>query len=174
MISQQILRCWLFAPYRPSLTAAGALRDCRASCVVARWHGICNWTEGFVFVGFEIETALLQFATMYQHHILLQIHWVLAPAGTPFPSPSEVYYEDLSCNMTIVAFNSIGDSLCPGVRHAVSTCHKTHVTIRMYTRGNVLTALSIATQCGFIPLEMSYSPFSRTLNPQEGLEVIPY
>ena len=109
-------------PYRPSLTAAGALRDCRASCVVARWHCICNWTEEFVFVGFEIETALLQFATMYQHHTLLQIHRVLAPAGTPFPSPSEVSYEDLSCDMTIVAINGIEDSLCPGVRHAISTC----------------------------------------------------
>ena len=69
------------------------------------------------------------------------------PPGTHFESPDEVLYEDLSCDMTLVAITSIEDPLCPGVHEAVTTCHHAGVTIKMYTGDNVLTTRSITTQC---------------------------
>jgi len=47
-----------------------------------------------------------------------------------------------------VAITGIEDPLRPTVREAVAECHKASVTIKVYTRDNILTARSIATQCG--------------------------
>jgi len=70
------------------------------------------------------------------------------PAGTKFQSADEVSYEDLSRDMTLVAITGTKDPLCIGVREAVATYHHMGVTIKTRARDNVLTARSIATQCG--------------------------
>jgi P-type Ca2+ transporter type 2C len=50
--------------------------------------------------------------------------------------------------MTLIGITGIEDPLRPGVREAVANCHKAGVTVKMCTGDNVLTARSIALQCG--------------------------
>jgi len=52
------------------------------------------------------------------------------PAGTKFHSADEVPYEDLSCDMTLVAITGIEDPLRVGVHEAVATCHHVGVTVK--------------------------------------------
>ena len=97
------------------------------------------------------------------------------PAGTHFHSVDEVSYDDLSRDMTLVAITGIEDPLRHSVREAVATCHHVGVTVKMCTGDNVLTARSIATQCGIYTaggIIMEGSVF-RALDPQECLEVVP-
>ena len=97
------------------------------------------------------------------------------PAGTHFQSVDEVSYEDLSYDMTLVAITGIEDPLRPGVREAVATCHHAGVTVKMCTGDNVLTARSIATQCGIYTAGgiIMEGPVLRALDPQERTKVIP-
>ena len=48
----------------------------------------------------------------------------------------------------MIAIVGIEDPLRPGVREAVANCHKAGVAVKMCTGDNVLTARSIASQCG--------------------------
>jgi len=97
------------------------------------------------------------------------------PAGTKFQSADEVSYEDLSRDMTMVAITGIEDPLRVGVREAVATCHHAGVTVKMCTGDNVLTARSIATQCGIYTAGgiIMEGPVFRALDPQERIEVVP-
>jgi len=97
------------------------------------------------------------------------------PAGTKFHSADEVSYEDLSRNVTLVAITGIEDPLRVGVREAVATCHHVGVTVKTCARDNVLTARSIATQCGIYTAGgiITEGPVFRALDPQERIEVIP-
>jgi len=97
------------------------------------------------------------------------------PAGVPFHSADEIPYEELSRDMTLVAITGIEDPLRPGVREAVTECHKAGVTIKMCTGDNVLTARSIATQCGIYTAGgiIMEGPFFRALDPHERIEVVP-
>jgi P-type Ca2+ transporter type 2C len=77
--------------------------------------------------------------------------------------------------MTLIGITGIEDPLRPGVREAVANCHKAGVTVKMCTGDNVLTARSIALQCGIytpggIIME---GPVFRQLSPQERLEIVP-
>jgi len=47
----------------------------------------------------------------------------------------------------LVAITGIEDPLRPTIRQAVAECHKASITIKVYTRDNILTARLIATQC---------------------------
>ena len=88
------------------------------------------------------------------------------------PSPSWL----VSCDMTLVAITGIEDPLCPGVRKAITTCHRAGVTIKMCTGDSgALTARSIATQCGIYTAGgiIMEGPFFRALDPHERLEVVP-
>ncbi|RCH85954.1 hypothetical protein CU097_006847, partial [Rhizopus azygosporus] len=63
---------------------------------------------------------------------------------------TEVPYEDLIDNKGLVLVGVVGieDPLRPGVKEAVKACQKAGVFIRMVTGDNVVTAKSIAKQCG--------------------------
>lgn len=50
--------------------------------------------------------------------------------------------------MTLIAITGIEDPLRPGVREAVEKCQLAGVAVKMCTGDNVLTARSIASQCG--------------------------
>ena len=69
----------------------------------------------------------------------------------------------------------IEDPLRPGVREAVANCHKAGVTVKMCTGDNVLTARSIALQCGIYTAGgiIMEGPVFRQLNNQDMLEVVP-
>jgi len=97
------------------------------------------------------------------------------PAGTHFQSADEVSYEDLSRDLTLVAITGIEDPLREGVRQAVATCNHAGVTVKMCTGDNVLTARSIANQCGIYSAGgiIMEGPVFRALDPQERIEVVP-
>ena len=97
------------------------------------------------------------------------------PAGTHFRSAEDVSYEDLSRDMTLVAITGIEDPLRPGVRDAVSSCHHAGVTVKMCTGNNVLTARSIATECGIYTTGgiIMEGPVFRALDPHERIEIVP-
>ncbi|EPT01645.1 hypothetical protein FOMPIDRAFT_1023144, partial [Fomitopsis schrenkii] len=97
------------------------------------------------------------------------------PAGASYTAEDEVEYEDLAQDMTLIAITGIEDPLRDGVRDAVAECFKAGVTVKMCTGDNVLTARSIAMQCGIFTeggLIME-GPVFRKLNDQELLEAVP-
>ncbi|KAF8591205.1 calcium-translocating P-type ATPase [Ramaria rubella] len=87
----------------------------------------------------------------------------------------EIPWSELAQDLTLIAITGIEDPLRAGVRHAVANCSKAGVTVKMCTGDNVLTARSIAIQCGIytpggIIME---GPVFRKLSAPEMLEVVP-
>jgi P-type Ca2+ transporter type 2C len=97
------------------------------------------------------------------------------PRGVETNDEGEVPYEDLAHSLTLIAITGIEDPLRPGVREAVAKCHKAGVTVKMCTGDNVLTARSIATQCGIFTKGgiIMEGPVFRKLNSREKMEVVP-
>ena len=87
----------------------------------------------------------------------------------------EVPYEELANDLVLIGITGIEDPLRPGVREAVANCLKAGVQVKMCTGDNVLTARSIALQCGiFTPGGIILEgPVFRQLSDQEMLEVVP-
>jgi magnesium-transporting ATPase (P-type) len=69
--------------------------------------------------------------------------WHLTP-----DSVGQVDYNDLITDLTLICITGIEDPLRTGVRDAVANCGKAGVRVKMCTGDNVLTARSIAQQCG--------------------------
>ncbi|MBW0497407.1 hypothetical protein O181_037122 [Austropuccinia psidii MF-1] len=90
----------------------------------------------------------------------------------------EVAYEDLLQGpegLILLAVVAIEDPLRPGVANAVSDCVRAGVAVKMVTGDNIITAKSIASQCGIytpggIIME---GPVFRQLNKREMLELVP-
>ncbi len=59
-----------------------------------------------------------------------------------------VPFDRIARQMTLIAITGIEDPLRPGVREAVEQCQHAGVAVKMCTGDNVLTARSIANQCG--------------------------
>ncbi|KAI0359713.1 calcium-translocating P-type ATPase [Trametes cingulata] len=97
------------------------------------------------------------------------------PSGVQAESEDEVPYADLAHDLTLIAITGIEDPLRPGVREAVADCHKAGVTVKMCTGDNVLTARSIALQCGIYTAGgiIMEGPIFRQLERQDLLEVVP-
>jgi P-type Ca2+ transporter type 2C len=70
------------------------------------------------------------------------------PKGFFLDEDGEVSFEELIEKITLIAIVGIEDPLREGVRNAVAACIDAGVTVRMVTGDNVVTAKSIATQCG--------------------------
>ncbi|KAJ7052601.1 Ca-transporting ATPase [Mycena amicta] len=87
----------------------------------------------------------------------------------------ELSYEDLARDLTLIGIVGIEDPLRPGVVEAVKKCQMAGVTVKMCTGDNVLTARSIATQCGiFTPGGVIMEgPVFRDLTPTEKMEIVP-
>jgi Ca2+-transporting ATPase len=100
---------------------------------------------------------------------------VWPPEGAMLDEEGLVTYDSLAKDMTLLAITAIEDPLRPGVREAVTACGMAGVMVKMVTGDNVLTAKSIATQCGIfteggIVME---GPEFRKLNISEMMEVVP-
>ncbi|KAG6839792.1 hypothetical protein C0991_011647 [Blastosporella zonata] len=97
------------------------------------------------------------------------------PAGIQHDEQNEVSFADLAQDLTLIGITGIEDPLRPGVRDAVAKCHRAGVTIKMCTGDNVLTARSIAIQCGiFTPGGIIMEgPVFRKLNKAERVEIVP-
>jgi Ca2+-transporting ATPase len=73
---------------------------------------------------------------------------VWPPRGAEDSPVDEVPYNLIAQDMTLIAVTGIEDPLRPGVREAVEKCQGAGVAVKMCTGDNVLTARSIAYQCG--------------------------
>lgn len=75
----------------------------------------------------------------------------------------------------MIAITGIEDPLREGVRDAVLKCHRAGVTVKMCTGDNVLTARSIATQCGIFTTGgiIMEGPVFRKLSHVEMMEIVP-
>jgi Ca2+-transporting ATPase len=97
------------------------------------------------------------------------------PAGTHFQPTDEVDHEDPFRDMTLVAITGIEDPIRPCSRDAVAACHRAGVAVKMCTGDNVLTARSIATECGIYTAGgiIMEGPAFRALDPHERIKVVP-
>ncbi|KAI9431972.1 P-type ATPase, partial [Lactarius indigo] len=78
---------------------------------------------------------------------LLDNNEVSRPSLIP-NSVEQVDYDDPTTDLTLICITGIEDPLRLGVREAVANCGKAGVRVKMCTGDNVLTARSIAQQCG--------------------------
>ncbi|WVN85115.1 calcium-translocating P-type ATPase, PMCA-type [Cryptococcus depauperatus CBS 7841] len=97
------------------------------------------------------------------------------PKGVNTNEADEVPYEDIAYDMNLIAVTGIEDPLRPGVREAVEKCQRAGVAVKMCTGDNVLTARSIANQCGIFSAGglVMEGPVFRRLSDADRLEVIP-
>ncbi|KAJ7727318.1 Ca-transporting ATPase [Mycena maculata] len=97
------------------------------------------------------------------------------PRDAAHDEQNEVPYEDLAHDLTLIGIVGIEDPLRPGVLEAVKKCQLAGVTVKMCTGDNVLTARSIAIQCGiFSPGGVIMEgPVFRDLSPAEKIEIVP-
>ncbi|KAI7859489.1 hypothetical protein BDC45DRAFT_543407 [Circinella umbellata] len=77
-----------------------------------------------------------------------------------WPPPQSQKLEDIlnEGKLTLLGIIGIEDPLRPGVKSAVAACQRAGVCVRMVTGDNMLTAKSIARQCGI------YTPGGKTLD----------
>ncbi|SCV70468.1 BQ2448_1862 [Microbotryum intermedium] len=91
------------------------------------------------------------------------------------PASGEVEYDAIARDLTLVAVTAIEDPLREGVSKAVATCQKAGVQVKMCTGDNVLTARSIASQCGIFSKGgiIMEGPVFRKLTVQQRHEIVP-
>ncbi|CAG8488589.1 9310_t:CDS:2 [Diversispora eburnea] len=86
----------------------------------------------------------------------------------------EIAFDDLDKDTTLLGIVGIEDPLRDGVREAVQDCLKAGVKVRMVTGDNILTATSIASQCGIYTNGKIMEGYKfRNLSPQEMDDVVP-
>lgn len=97
------------------------------------------------------------------------------PKDANFDESGEVEYTSLAKDMTLIAITAIEDPLRPGVTDAVAACKRAGVQVKMCTGDNVLTAKSIATQCGIYTAGgiVMEGPVFRKLSEADMIEVVP-
>jgi len=97
------------------------------------------------------------------------------PSGMSTDESGDVPYEALAQELTLIGLTGIEDPLRKGVREAVTKCHLAGVTVKMSTGDNVLTARSIATQCGIFTKGgiIVEGPVFRQLSQSEMIEIVP-
>jgi len=113
---------------------------------IGRWRQLSS-TRPYVLSRFATETSIRGHRRQLRH--LQRMRYV------GLNSAASSFLMWLCCRLATTlwrlispSFTGIGDPLCDGVQEAVSKCHKVSVTVKMCTGDNVLTARSIALQCG--------------------------
>lgn len=97
------------------------------------------------------------------------------PRGAESSGPEDVPFDLIARELTLIGVVGIEDPLRPGVAQAVAECQMASVAVKMCTGDNVLTARSIARQCGiFTPGGIVMEgPVFRKLSDADRLEVVP-
>lgn len=97
------------------------------------------------------------------------------PPGAEDRAADDVPYDVIAKDLCLIAVTGIEDPLRPGVRQAVEECQKAGVAVKMCTGDNVLTARSIAYQCGiFTPGGIIMEgPVFRKVSEASGVATIP-
>ncbi|KAH8983384.1 calcium-translocating P-type ATPase [Lactarius hatsudake] len=104
-------------------------------------------------------------------------HW--PPLGARLLDKDEamgqVDYDDLTTDLTLICITGIEDPLRPGVREAVANCGKAGVSVKMCTGDHILTARSIAQQCGIYTVGgiVMEGPHFRSLSPDLKIAIAP-
>ncbi|KIM26857.1 hypothetical protein M408DRAFT_25117 [Serendipita vermifera MAFF 305830] len=95
------------------------------------------------------------------------------PAGK---SVDDVPLSELANNLTLISITGIEDPLRSSVRSAISEASRAGVVVKMCTGDNVLTARSIAAQCGIYTAGgvIMEGPVFRRLTKSEREEVVPH
>ncbi|KAF8340444.1 uncharacterized protein EI90DRAFT_3035556 [Cantharellus anzutake] len=99
-------------------------------------------------------------------------HW---PPAADLDEQNEAPWRYLAQELTLIGIVGIEDPLRPGVREAVAQCQKAGVAVKICTGDNVLTARSIATQCGVYTAGgiIMEGPAFRSLGNADLLQIIP-
>lgn len=97
------------------------------------------------------------------------------PPDAPFVNEGEIDYAYLAKDLTMIAVTAIEDPLRVGVPEAVRACARAGVQVKMCTGDNIITAKSIAAQCGIytsggIVIE---GPAFRRLSDEDMTHVVP-
>ena len=97
------------------------------------------------------------------------------PPDATRDSEGEVAYEYLAQDLTLLAVTAIEDPLRVGVPDAVRACRRAGVQVKMCTGDNIITARSIAAQCGmFTPGGVVIEgPAFRQLDDHDLTELVP-
>ncbi|KAH9052618.1 hypothetical protein EDB87DRAFT_422577 [Lactarius vividus] len=97
------------------------------------------------------------------------------PYGARLLDKDEVDYDDLTTDLTLICIIAIEDPLRVGIREAVADCDKARVRVKMCTGENVLTARSIAQQCGIYTTGgiIMEGPRFRKLSPDVMKAIVP-
>ncbi|KAL8278631.1 hypothetical protein RQP46_008923 [Phenoliferia psychrophenolica] len=97
------------------------------------------------------------------------------PIGAQKTESGDVEWDDLARDLTLVAVTAIEDPLREGVSKAVATCLAAGVQVKMCTGDNVLTARSIAIQCGIFTAGgvIMEGPVFRNLTSAERDQIVP-
>jgi P-type Ca2+ transporter type 2C len=96
------------------------------------------------------------------------------PKGMTQNSDDEIPYDELFSKLTLLGIVGIEDPLRDGVREAVKKCIKAGVKVRMVTGDNILTAKSIAQQCGiYTGGVIMEGPMFRNLEEHEMDSILP-
>ncbi|KAI8460792.1 hypothetical protein BY996DRAFT_8463651 [Phakopsora pachyrhizi] len=91
----------------------------------------------------------------------------------------DVDYEELvgkgEEGLTLLSLMAIKDPLRPGVTQAVADCARAGVAVKMVTGDNILTARSIASQCGIYTVGgiIMEGPIFRQLTKKEMIDIVP-
>lgn len=94
----------------------------------------------------------------------------------PGKALDEVPLSEVAHDLTLIGITGIEDPLRPSVRDAITDSSRAGVTVKMCTGDNVLTARSIAAQCGIYTPGgvIMEGPVFRSLSQDERNQVAPY
>ncbi|KAI0067278.1 calcium-translocating P-type ATPase [Artomyces pyxidatus] len=97
------------------------------------------------------------------------------PLKARLTDANEVEFDDLATDLSLIGITGIEDPLREGVREAVANCVKAGVQVKMCTGDNVLTARSIAQQCGIYTAGgiVMEGPVFRQLPPRVMKSIVP-
>ncbi|KAG6919209.1 hypothetical protein DXG01_008507 [Tephrocybe rancida] len=91
------------------------------------------------------------------------------------PACIRLPFADMAKDLTLIGIAAIENPLRPGVQDAVSKCLRAGVAVKMCTGDNVLTARSIAVECGILQpggIFLEGSQF-RKLDRDERIKIVP-
>ena len=97
------------------------------------------------------------------------------PLDVETDEQGNIPFETLARDLTLIGIVGIEDPLREGVQDAVFKCHKAGVSVKMCTGDNILTARSIASQCGIYTPGgvIMEGPKFRQLSALERMEIVP-
>lgn len=119
------------------------------------------------FAGHSLRTIALLYKDFQQ--------WPPLGARSMDEDGKAALFEDVFCDMTLLAVIGIQDPLRDGVTKAVKQCQDAGVKVRMVTGDNVMTASAIAMECGIKTADglVLEGPKFRQMSDEQMDEVIP-